>query len=96
MNSHVPSSDTVPSAEAIRATLQAALSPVMLEVIDESAAHAGHAGSNGLGRGTHFRVRIGGPAFAGQSRVAQHRLVYDALRHFTDAGLHALAIEIKS
>ncbi|MDR7149463.1 BolA protein [Hydrogenophaga palleronii] len=92
----MPPSDEVPSAEAIQATLQAALSPVTLEVIDESAAHAGHAGANGLGRGTHFRVRIGGPAFAGQSRVAQHRLVYDALRHFTDAGLHALAIEIKS
>lgn len=86
----------VPSAEAIHATLQAALSPALLEVIDESAAHAGHAGANGLGRGTHFRVRIGGTAFAGQSRVAQHRLVYDALRQFTDAGLHALAIEIKS
>jgi len=88
--------DSVPTAEAIHATLQTALSPVVLEVIDESAAHAGHAGANGLGRGTHFRVRIGGPAFAGQSRVAQHRLVYDALRKFTDAGLHALAIEIKS
>jgi len=88
--------DNVPTTEAIQATLQSALSPVVLEVIDESAAHAGHAGANGLGRGTHFRVRIGGPAFAGQSRVAQHRLVYDALRNFTDAGLHALAIEIKS
>ncbi|MDO8904602.1 BolA family transcriptional regulator [Hydrogenophaga sp.] len=88
--------DSVPTAEAIHTTLQSALSPVLLEVLDESAAHAGHAGANGLGRGTHFRVRIGGPAFAGKSRVAQHRLVYDALRKFTAAGLHALAIEIKS
>ena len=55
----------------------------------------GHAGSNGLGHGTHFRVRIGSAAFAGKSRVAQHRLVYDALQKFTDAGLHALAIEIR-
>jgi BolA protein len=88
-------STTWPSAEAITARLRETLSPTVLEVIDESAAHAGHAGANGLGRGTHFRVRIGGPAFAGQGRVAQHRLVYDALRPFTDAGLHALAIEIK-
>jgi BolA protein len=84
----------VPTAAALQAALEAALSPIRLEVIDESAAHAGHAGSNGLGRGTHFRVRIASPAFAGKSRVAQHRLVYDALRNFTDAGLHALAIEI--
>ncbi len=86
---------TLPTAAAIETQLQQALLPTTLEVIDESAAHAGHAGANGLGRGTHFRVRIGGPAFAGQSRVAQHRLVYDALRKFTDAGLHALAIEIR-
>jgi BolA protein len=85
----------VPSATDIEATLRDALSPERLEVIDESAAHAGHAGANGLGHGTHFRVRIGGAAFAGKSRVAQHRLVYDALRKFTDAGLHALAIEIQ-
>ena len=84
------------SATAIEATLRQALSPTLLEVQDESAAHAGHAGANGLGRGTHFRVRIGGPAFAGKTRVAQHRLVYDALQKFTDAGLHALAIEVRA
>jgi BolA protein len=86
----------VPTTSAIEAVLRDTLAPTMLEVLDESAAHAGHAGANGLGYGTHFRVRIGGPAFAGRSRVAQHRLVYDALRQFTDAGLHALAIEIKA
>ncbi len=84
------------TAEAIAATLRATLAPTVLEVIDESAAHAGHAGANGTGFGTHFRVRIGGPAFAGRTRVAQHRLVYDALQKFTDAGLHALAIEIRA
>ncbi|MDG5973762.1 BolA-like protein [Hydrogenophaga taeniospiralis CCUG 15921] len=86
---------TLPTAEALDAVLRAALAPTSLEVIDESAAHAGHAGANALGYGTHFRVRIGGPAFAGKSRVAQHRLVYDALQKFTSAGLHALAIEIR-
>ena len=86
----------VPTAAAIEATLRQTLAPTVLEVLDESAAHAGHAGANGLGYGTHFRVRIGGPAFAGRTRVAQHRLVYDALQKFTEAGLHALAIEIKA
>ena len=86
----------VPTAPAIEARLREALSPTRLEVLDESAAHAGHAGANGLGHGTHFRVRIASPAFVGHSRVSQHRLVYDALRHFTDAGLHALAIEIRA
>jgi BolA protein len=62
-------------------------------VLDESAAHMGHAGSDGTGSGTHFRVRIESPLFAGRPRVARHRLVYDALRDYIDAGLHALAIE---
>ena len=91
--SHAPSG-AVATASALQGALQAALSPTRLEVIDESAAHAGHAGANGLGFGTHFRVRIAAPSFTGKSRVAQHRLVYDALRHFAGAGLHALAIEV--
>jgi BolA protein len=82
------------TAPAIDAHLRVALVPSALEVIDESAAHMGHAGSNGTGFGTHFRVRIAAPAFTGRTRVASHRLVYDALRLHMDAGLHALAIEI--
>ena len=90
----MPSQLFAPTSGGLQAALDAALTPTQLEVLDESAAHAGHAGANGLGYGTHFRVRIASPAFAGKSRVAQHRLVYDALQNFTDAGLHALAIEI--
>ena len=82
------------SAQAIEARLIEALGAAPLEVIDESAAHAGHAGSNGLGWGTHFRVRLYCDAFVGKTRVAQHRVVYDALQPFIDAGLHALAIEV--
>lgn len=84
----------LPSASAIEQTLQIALQPTQLDVLDESAAHAGHAGANAEGHGTHFRVRIASPAFAGKTRVAKHRLVYDALQIFIDQGLHALAIEI--
>lgn len=89
----------LPRAEEIRQALQAALSPVRLEVIDESAAHSGHAGAqvDGVehGFGTHFRVRIASHSFTGLSRVAQHRLVYDATQSFVERGLHALAIEIQ-
>ena len=81
------------TAEAMRAHLSEVLHPTALEVIDESHAHAGHAGADGTGFGTHFRVRIAAPAFAGLGRVAQHRLVYDALRGFIVRGVHAIAIE---
>jgi BolA protein len=81
------------TAEAMRQRLTELLAPTWLEVIDESIAHAGHAGSDGTGSGTHFRVRIAAPGFAGLSRVAKHRLVYDALQVFVDRGVHALAIE---
>jgi len=81
------------SAEALRERLAELLAPTALEVIDESALHAGHAGADGSGYGTHFRVRIASPLFAGRSRVACHRLVYDALQDFVDRGVHALAIE---
>jgi BolA family transcriptional regulator, general stress-responsive regulator len=82
------------TAEALQQRLAELLAPTVLEVVDESAAHAGHAGADGSGYGTHFRVRIASPMFAGRTRVARHRLVYDALQDFVDRGLHALAIEI--
>ena len=81
------------TAEAMRQRLAELLAPTVLEVLDESHAHAGHAGADGSGFGTHFRVRIASPRFAGLSRVARHRLVYDALQVFVDRGVHALAIE---
>ena len=82
------------TAQALTQKLQARLNPEFVEVLDESAAHAGHAGANGTGFGTHFRVRIQSPVFTGKSRVSRHRLVYDALQEFIDQGLHALAIEV--
>jgi BolA family transcriptional regulator, general stress-responsive regulator len=81
------------TADALQARLMELLAPTQLEVFDESSKHEGHAGANGSGFGTHFRVRIASPLFAGRSRVARHRLVYDALQDFVDRGLHALAIE---
>ncbi len=84
---------SLPTAPQLEARLRDALQPTRLEVIDESAAHAGHAGAGTEGYGTHFRVRIASPLFAGKPRVAQHRLVYDALQLFIAQGLHAIAIE---
>lgn len=84
---------TLPTADQLDARLRATLQPTALTVIDESASHAGHAGAGTEGYGTHFRVRISTPLFTGLSRVARHRLVYDALQDFIDQGVHAIAIE---
>jgi BolA protein len=82
------------TADNLALRLREKLGPTQLEVLDESAAHAGHAGSNGSAFGTHFRVRIASPLFTGKPRVARHRLVYDALQEFIDQGVHAIAIEV--
>ena len=84
---------TLYTAAQLEAVLREKLQPTTLEVIDESAAHAGHAGAGAEGYGTHFRVRIASPEFAGKPRVARHRLVYDALHFFIAEGVHAIAIE---
>src|SRR5262249_27626479 len=65
------------TTDALRARLAETLAPSQLEVLDESWQHEGHAGADGTGFGTHFRVRIASPKFAGLTKVAQHRLVYD-------------------
>ena len=83
----------MPVRDAIVAKLSAKFAPSHLEVIDESSRHQGHAGSRPEGE-THFRVRIASPVLAGQSRVAQHRAVMDALAAELKAGVHALAIEV--
>jgi BolA protein len=82
------------TSHALTQRLQERLNPVFLEVLDESAAHAGHVGANDSGFGTHFRVRIQSDIFTGKTRVSRHRLVYDALQEYIDQGLHALAIEV--
>ena len=82
------------SAAQIDSVLRAALAPLqLLEVINESHLHAGHAGA---GEGSHFRVKIVSVQLAGLARVARHRLVYDALRDVIPQGVHALAIEARS
>ena len=81
------------TADQIREALEAELAPETLEVIDDSHLHAGHAGAR---EGRHFTVRITSKRFSGLSRIAQHRLVYHALRSLIPQGIHALAIEAQS
>ncbi|MEX2497346.1 MAG: BolA family protein [Wenzhouxiangellaceae bacterium] len=78
-------------AARIRTLLEQALAPQSLEVIDESHLHVGHAGARD-GRG-HFRIRIVAAQFAGRSRLARHRMIYDALGDMMETDIHALAIE---
>ncbi len=85
-----------PTAQQLEQRLRETLQPSALEVVDESFQHHGHAGANGSGFGTHFRVRITSHLFTGKSALMRHRLVYDALQDFMAQGLHALAIEAQS
>ena len=77
-------------ADTIRARL-AALEPVSLELADESSQHAGHSGWR-EGGGTHWRLAIVSARFAGQSAVARHRMVYQAIGELMHNPIHALAI----
>ncbi|MUV14630.1 BolA family protein [Noviluteimonas gilva] len=80
--------------ERIRALLDAALSPQSLEVVDDSARHAGHAGARD-GRG-HFNVDIVSEAFAGLAPLARHRKVYAALGDMMETDIHALSIRARA
>ncbi|WP_374674298.1 BolA family protein [Ideonella sp.] len=81
------------SAAAVEACLRERLQPEELQVNDDSAAHAGHAGAR---EGSHLSVRIVSARFAGLGRVARHRLVYDALSTLMPQGIHALAIDARA
>jgi BolA protein len=80
-------------AQDIETALRAALQPTELEVRDDSALHAGHAGAR---EGGHYAVRIRSARFAGLSAVARHRLVYDSLGSLATRGVHALAIDARA
>ena len=75
----------------MRARLEAALVPERLEIVDDSAKHAGHAGARD-GRG-HYSVAIVSARFVGQGAVARHRMVYAALGDMMQTDIHALAIK---
>ncbi len=72
----------------------ARLQPLSLDIIDDSALHAGHAGA--AGGGGHFRISIVSPSFAGLPTIARHRIVYDALGAMMKHEIHALSITAKT
>lgn len=76
-------------------TKLSALSPLSLEVIDESQNHHGHSGWKEGGE-THFRVRIVASVFAGKSRVECHRMINALLAEELKERVHALAIEARA
>jgi BolA family transcriptional regulator, general stress-responsive regulator len=81
------------TAERIREKLQA-LAPLRLEIEDESARHAGHAGAQS--GGGHYQLLIVASGFAGKNKVARHRMIYSALGDMMQKDIHALSIQALS
>jgi BolA family transcriptional regulator, general stress-responsive regulator len=81
---------TAERVSRIRAALEKELAPTRLEVIDDSARHAGHAGAR---EGGHFRVRLTSAAFRGKTSIQRHRLVFAAVSGLMKTDIHALNID---
>jgi BolA protein len=79
--------------DRLRAALEAALSPSLLEIRDDSAKHAGHPGAR---EGGHFHVTIEASVFAGLSAVQRHRMVYAAAAELMGRDIHALSIDARA
>jgi BolA protein len=78
-------------AQLIRDRLTPALDPVRLDLIDDSARHAGHSGARAEGE-SHFRITIVAAVFAGKSRIERQRLVFEAIGDLMQTDVHALSI----
>jgi len=81
----------MPVADTIRAKLTERLTPIRLEISDDSYRHAGHEGARPEGE-THFSITIVSAAFTGESRVARQRLVYQTLGEELATRVHALSL----
>ena len=81
------------TSEQIKQLLNDAFKPELLEIIDNSAAHAGHAGAK---TGGHYHVTIVAEAFEGKSLVQRHQLIYKALGDMMKQQIHALGINALS
>jgi BolA protein len=82
-----------PVSDQIRAAVERELAPTHVEVIDDSAAHAGHAGARS---GGHFRLAVISRAFEGRTALQRHRLVYAAVAPLMDGAVHALNIDART
>lgn len=81
-----------PVQQEMERLLTEAFAPTRLEVINDSASHAGHSGDDGSGE-SHFTVVIEAPAFADKSRLERQRMVNKALGDIPGERVHALAIQ---
>ena len=81
---------TNPKLSILHERLTRSLSPETLEIRDDSALHAGHAGAQ---EGGHFHLVIRSGKFVGLTPLARHRLVYEALGDLKALGVHALSID---
>ena len=79
-----------PEFEALLRERLTCLVPLRIELIDDSAKHAGHAGAKS--GGGHYRLLIVAECFRGKSTLARHRLVHDALGELMRSRIHALSI----
>lgn len=79
--------------EKIRQVLNARLAPLSLQIRDDSAAHAGHAGARA---GGHFSVFVVSEQFAGRTPMQRHQLVYDAVADLMRTDIHALSIQART
>lgn len=77
----------------IQDTLNQALTPAFLDIEDDSAAHAGHAGNTG---GGHYNVMIVSDQFTGLTPIQRHRKVYEAVDHLMKTEIHALSLVTKT
>jgi BolA protein len=84
---------TLDRVAELRRLLERELSPAALQIVDDSARHAGHAGAR---EGGHFGVAIVASSFSGRSQLERHRLVYAAVAPLLGHGVHALSIVARS
>ncbi|MEP7247338.1 MAG: BolA family protein [Gammaproteobacteria bacterium] len=84
---------TVERISRIRAAIEQNLAPLELDIKDDSARHAGHAGAR---EGGHFQVRVVSEAFRGKNAIQRHRLVFAAVDSLMRTDIHALNIDART
>jgi len=81
--------------EEIRERIQGRFAPEYLEVINESAKHAGHSGDDGSGE-SHFKLIVASKIFENTSRIERHKMVFDVLSDLVSDRIHALTLDLRA
>lgn len=80
--------------DIIREKIEKALAPEILEVINESHLHKGHAGDDGSGE-SHFKLKVVSSAFVGKTKIECHRMINQILSEELKTRIHALSLDLK-